>query len=123
MYEYKATVDAVIDGDTIDVDIDLGFRVATNQRVRLRGVDTPEMNSSDPAKRAKAQEAKAFVVKWLESWAGEGRVVLIRSHKPGGGDKYGRFLADVIAPGGRSLATDLIAEGHAVAYDGGAKSP
>lgn len=118
MYEYRATLEKVVDGDSFDVRIDLGFRITTFQRVRLNGVDTPEVNSADAAERARAKEAKAFVDDWF---AGAG-TVLVRSHKPGGGDKYGRYLADVLSsPDGHSLAADLIAAGLAKPYDGGAK--
>jgi micrococcal nuclease len=126
MYEYKATVEEVIDGDTLDVEIDLGFRVTTLQRVRLVGVDTPELNSPDPAKRAAAQDAQAFVRRWVAEQNGQ---VLIQSQKPGGGDKYGRYLATVMPTGpvtgdtskGYTLGAMLIAAGHATEYTGGAR--
>jgi micrococcal nuclease len=121
MFEYKATVEEIIDGDTIDVLIDLGFRVSSHQRIRLVGVDTPEIHSSDPDKRAKAQAAKAFTTAWVESH--EGRVI-VKSQKPGGGDKYGRWLATVYPPGATTepaLNVSLISAGHAIAYGGGTR--
>jgi endonuclease YncB( thermonuclease family) len=91
-------------------------------------VDTPELHSSDPAVRTKAQAAKAFVVAWV---AEQGGKVLVHSQKPGGGDKYGRYLAMVLPTGpttgdtskGHTLNDMLIAAGHARAYDGGARTP
>lgn len=124
MFEYKARVLETIDGDTLDVAVDLGFRVQTVQRIRLLGVDTPEMHASDPAKRTRAQAAKAFTAAWVEAHRGE---VIVKSQKPGGGDKYGRWLATIYPPGTPadpslvSLNGSLIIAGHAVAYDGGAK--
>jgi len=121
VYEYRAQVEDVVDGDTLDVDVDLGFRVTTRQRIRLLGCDTPEMHSPDAAKRAAAQDAKAFTRRWVEQ---NGGAVRVRSQKPGGGDKYGRWLATVYPPGATtdpSLNAALVEEGHAAAYDGGAR--
>lgn len=85
-YQYKATVTGVIDGDTLDVSVDLGFRISVSHRVRLARINTPEINSKDLAERQKAQEAKQYVSQLL------GQPVVIQSIKD---DKYGRWLAEV----------------------------
>lgn len=84
---YSAKVLKVIDGDTIDTDLDLGFRIHTNVRFRLNGIDTPELNQSDATLKLKAQQAKQFLEEQIL-----GKDVVIMSHKT---DKYGRWLADV----------------------------
>jgi len=87
LFRYKARVVNVVDGDTLDLETDLGFRIAFLQRYRLYGVDTPEMNDPDPAVREKAVRAKAFV----EASVG-GKEVVINTHRDRA-DKYGRWLA------------------------------
>jgi micrococcal nuclease len=87
MYEYKATVTNVVDGDTLDAIIDVGFKMTTTQRIRLLGVDTAELTSKDPIERAKAQEAKLFVIEQLLS-----KLVTIQTTKA---DSFGRYLATI----------------------------
>lgn len=109
-YEYKAKIINVVDGDTIDVIIDLGFYVTTEQRMRLNGLDTPELNSKDEIERSLAQIAKIYLNTW------KGLDVTIKSYKK---DKYGRFLADVYDKNGIFLNKALIDLGYAVPYFGG----
>lgn len=85
MYEYKATITNVVDGDTIDAVIDVGFKVTTTQRLRLLGVDTSELTSKDSVERAKAQEAKLFVIEQLLN-----KSVTMKTAKA---DSFGRYLA------------------------------
>ena len=119
MYEYLARVRKVIDGDTVDLTVDMGFHVTMLQRVRLRGVDAPEIRG--PCREAGAA-AKAFVQAALP----EGTKVFIRTYKLG---KYGRYIADLkwipeepeptlqrLLEEGRDLAEALIEAGHGVAY-------
>ena len=87
LFWYKAKVVHVVDGDTLDLETDLGFRTGYLQRYRLYGVDTPEMNDPDPKAREMAVKAKAFV----EASVG-GKEVRIRTHMDRA-DKYGRWLA------------------------------
>lgn len=115
-YTYAATVLRVVDGDTIDVEVDLGFRVTTRQRVRLNGVNAPEHNT------AEGQTAIRWVHDWLARHTPSAAVV-ITSSKPGGGDKYGRFLAAIATGDGHDLATDLIAAGYAAPWDGTGAKP
>lgn len=119
MYEYKATVWRVVDGDTIDIDIDLGFRITVRQRCRLRGLNCPE-------KRGETKEAGIQATRFTEQWLGgvahqSGATyapIVIRSSKPYADDKYGRFLVDVFydTTGKNSLNEALIASGNAVPY-------
>ena len=91
MFEYSAKVVRIIDGDTIEVNIDLGFStIIHKEKVRLLGIDTPELRSKDPEEKARAQEAKKFVQNLLPV----GTDVIIRTQKDKKG-KYGRYLADV----------------------------
>jgi micrococcal nuclease len=106
-YVYSAKVINVVDGDTIDAEVDLGFYVYQRMRLRLAFIDTPEMNDKDPEKRAKAREAKDYVSDLLL-----GANVVLRTHKK---DKYGRFLAEVFVSD-KSINEHLIEKGLAVRY-------
>ncbi len=88
LYMYKATVDRVVDGDTLKVTIDLGFTVFWKSSCRFYGVNTPELKSKDVTVKARAQAAKAFVSELLPA----GTEIVIRSREL---DKYGRPLVDV----------------------------
>ena len=91
MYEYRATVRRVIDGDTLEVDIDLGFKtILKKEKLRLLGIDTPELRSRNINERAHAQEAKYFVEKLLPPDS----EIIVRTEKDTKG-KYGRYLARV----------------------------
>lgn len=103
MHEYEATLVRVIDGDTIVVDIDLGFRVTSRQPVRLYGINTPE----------RGQPGYKDATEALRSLLSAGTFV-VRTIKPE--DKYGRFLAEI-----DGVAESMIASGHAVPYFGGAR--
>ena len=93
MYNYKAKVTRVIDGDTIEVMVDLGFNVLTQVRLRLLGVDTPELRSKDASERRRAKEA---VTQLEELGVRRDAKINIHSRKTG---KYGRWLADVYVKG------------------------
>lgn len=111
MFEYAAKLVRVVDGDTIWVDIDLGFRVWYRAEVRLAGINCPE--STSDAGRVATRAAEGW-------WEQEGPNVTIKTSKP---DKYGRWLAQVVARSGRDLAADLIAAGHAVSWNGKGARP
>lgn len=118
-YTYDAKVLRVVDGDTLDLIVDLGFRVFKKVRVRLHGIDTPETfgvkKESDEYRRGK--EATAFVQAWV---GGDRREVLIRSHdgKPFDQGKYGRWLVEVFKPGvALTLNEELVKEKLAEAVD------
>jgi micrococcal nuclease len=119
MFEYRATVLKVVDGDTVDVDIDLGFGIVLkDERVRVMGIDTPESRTSDKVEDLFGEAAKARVKELLS-----GDVILKTEVNKDGEDmkgKFGRILGDFIV-GDRMLTDILIEEGHAVAYFGGSK--
>ena len=117
--EYDVIVVKVIDGDTVDVDIDLGFGIwLRNQRVRIYGIDTPESRTSDDVEKLFGLAAKKRVEELLQN-----NVVLITTDDKHGEDsrgKFGRILGDFSTNYG--LLTDiLIEEGFCVKYFGGSK--
>ncbi len=112
-YERRARPILVVDGDTLDVTFDLGFGIRHDRRVRLLGVDTPELRSSDPAERAAAEVARLFVREWLDWSSLWPLVVRTRQDRA---DKYGRLLARVWRSDGAELGRDLVDAGHARVY-------
>lgn len=126
MYEYRCKVNKIIDGDTIDVDIDLGFGVwMMSERVRVMGIDTPESRTSDKVEDLFGEAAKARVRELLTS---DEYCILKTEIDKNGEDmkgKFGRVLGDFIIDEWedepRTLTNILIEEGHAVAYLGGSK--
>ena len=121
MYEYRCRVNKVIDGDTVDVDIDLGFGIwLHDERVRIMGIDTPESRTSDKVEDLFGEAAKARVKELFESV----QLKLITEENKHGEDmkgKFGRILGDFRTPQGDLLTSKLMKEGHAVAYSGGNK--
>lgn len=115
MYEYKATVVKVVDGDTVDLNIDLGLRVHVTERIRLDGIDTPEKNSKVAEERVAALAATAFLQELLKD-----PNIVVRTKKDAQ-EKYGRYLGILINAAGLNCNEELVKAGHAVAYDGGAK--
>lgn len=112
MFEYTATVVQVIDGDTVDVSIDLGFSIQHILRLRLYGINTPETRTKNQDEKAKGLAAKTRLKELVE-----GKTVKIKTEKDET-EKYGRYLA-VIYLNNTSVNEQLINEGHAVAYFGG----
>ena len=119
MYEYRIKkVLKVVDGDTIDVDIDLGFNISYTQRVRLAGIDTPESRTKDLKEKALGLEVKDKLKKTIEA----AKVVVIKTEKPDSSEKYGRILGWLYldnAP--KSINEQLIDEGYAWGYMGETK--
>jgi len=124
-YEYKAQVLRVVDGDTIDFLIDLGFECFHKERVRLYGIDAPEIRTRNKTEKAKGKEATAFVCDKLSYLVNdkldidENPIVTIRSYKE---DKYGRYLVMVyyIENGKKyCLNQQLLNAGLAKLYEGG----
>ena len=115
MYRYKVSVVKVVDGDTIDVDIDLGFGMSyKKQRVRMLGIDTPESRTRDLVEKKFGKASKAHLKSILES----GGIQLV-SHDKG---KFGRILGELfIGDSSYSINQQMIDEHHAVAYTGGNK--
>jgi len=112
MYYYKVEVLKIVDGDTIDVRIDLGFNVWHKCRVRLVGINAPESRTSDKAEKVKGLAAKAWLTDIIQSAQAD-----IEMQSQGEG-KYGRVLG-VIFINGVNINELMIKEGHAVKYDGG----
>lgn len=112
-YLYSALVTNVVDGDTIDVEIDLGFYVVYKTRLRLNGIDTPEKNSKIPEERILAAQATSFLRERILN-----KKVIIESFKK---DKYGRFLADIYL-GEENVNLLLVDLKLALPYSGGSKS-
>jgi micrococcal nuclease len=117
MYEYRVKIVRVVDGDTVDVDIDLGFGIWIHkERVRIMGIDTPESRTRDAVEKLFGLAAK----KRLEELLGE--YSILRTIKPGkNDDKFGRILGDFIDDAGRFVTKIMMEEGHCVPYHGDAK--
>ena len=117
MYQYKAKVIKIIDGDTVDVDIDLGFSVTlAKQRIRLYGIDTPESRTRDKEEKVRGLLSKAFVV--LKSPVGS--YIRLVSHGKG---KFGRILGEIYEMDNDlvSINQQLCDESYAVPYLGQSK--
>ena len=116
MYEYHALLDRVVDGDTVDVRIDLGFDVWTKQRVRLLGIDTPESRTRNLREKRFGKLAGERVAELLP----ENQSHVIKTSIEGRG-KFGRVLADFVLEDGRTLCEVLVSERLAVPYHGQSK--
>jgi micrococcal nuclease len=119
MFEYYVKkVTKVVDGDTIDVDIDLGFDISFSSRVRLAGIDTPESRTADKAEKALGMEAKAYLKHAIDS----AKSVVIKTEKMDSSEKYGRILGWVYLDGDTESINDkMINDGHAWGYMGETK--
>ena len=123
-YNFRVTkIVKVLDGDTIDVLIDLGFDLFKKERVRIAGVDTPEKRTRDLEEKALGIDATNWLKKKLEDTiAGDGDELTIRTELVGGTGKYGRLLGWLyINEDALSLNEQMITEGYAWEYDGGTK--
>jgi micrococcal nuclease len=119
MYEYHVKkVLKIVDGDTIDVEIDLGFSVSFTQRVRLAGIDTPESRTTDLKEKALGLEVKEYLKNLLDG----AEDIVIQTEKPDSSEKYGRILGWLfINDDDTSLNEKMINDGYAWEYDGGTK--
>lgn len=125
MYEYKAEILRVVDGDTVDVDIDLGFGIwMKKERVRLYGIDTPESRTRDKTEKVFGLAAKKRLKELL------GKKCVLKTFAARDGEdmkgKFGRILGDFHVYYGEEdrwcmLSTIMLHEGHAVAYEGRSK--
>ena len=119
MYEYKCEILKVVDGDTVDVDIDLGFGIwLKNERVRIMGIDTPESRTSDATEKKFGLASKSK----LKSLLGKTGVLKTQVNKKGEDmkGKFGRILGDFVV-GTKKVSEILCEEGYAVPYFGGSK--
>jgi len=122
MYEYKAKLDRVIDGDTVDLFIDLGFGIWTKQRIRMFGINTPESRTRDLEEKKRGLAAKKRVREFLKMGP-----LTLRTQKGDSKGKYGRILGIIVCTPKDSdkysdeliINEEMIKEGHAVEYFGG----
>lgn len=116
MYEYSCTVERVVDGDTIDVVLDLGFDILYKSRVRLYGIDTPESRTRDLDEKARGKMAGAFLKEAIDN----GTKVVIQTKLKDSRGKFGRVLGDVVVDG-VNINQAMIDNYHAAAYFGQSK--
>ena len=118
-YIYRIrSIHKVVDGDTIDADIDLGFDISLTKRIRLAGVDTPESRTSDDNEKKYGLEAK----EWLKHRCEGATNIVIKTELPDSTEKYGRIIGHLfINNEPTSLNDQMIVEGYAWTYDGGTK--
>ena len=123
-YNFRVTeINRVLDGDTIDVTIDLGFDLFKKERVRVAGVDTPEKRTRNLEEKKLGIDATNWLKQKLEDTiAGDGDELTIRTELVGGMGKYGRLLGWLyVGDADTSLNEQMIEEGYAWSYDGGTK--
>ena len=108
----------VVDGDTIDADIDLGFDISLTKRIRLAGVDTPESRTADANEKKYGLQSK----EWLKHKVENAEHILIKTELPDSTEKYGRIIGHLFVNDQESSLNDqMIVEGYAWTYDGGTK--
>lgn len=119
MYEYRVKkMLKVVDGDTIDVDIDLGFDISLTKRVRLAGIDTPESRTSDKFEKTLGLESKEYLKKNIQ----DAESIVIKTELPDSTEKYGRILGWIYINGSeKSINEIMIENGYAWAYMGDTK--
>jgi micrococcal nuclease len=119
MFEYYVKkVSKVVDGDTIDVEIDLGFDISFSSRVRLAGIDTPESRTTDKIEKTLGLESKDYLKKAIDA----SKTVVIKTEKMDSSEKYGRILGWVFLDGSEvSINQKMINEGYAWGYMGETK--
>jgi micrococcal nuclease len=119
MYEYHVKkVANVVDGDTIDVEIDLGFDISFSSRVRLAGIDTPESRTTNKAEKVLGLEAKEYVKSKIK----DAKDIVIKTEKMDSSEKYGRILGWLFLDGSKvSVNEQMIADGYAWGYLGDTK--
>ena len=123
-YNFRVvSIDKVVDGDTIDVTIDLGFDLYKKERVRIAGIDTPEKRTRDLEEKALGIDATNWMKGTLEDTINGDNELIIRTELKGGVGKYGRLLGWLyVGDEELSLNEQMISEGYAWAYDGGSKN-
>ena len=115
MYEYHVKkICRIIDGDTIDVDIDLGFSLTKKERIRLAGIDTPETRTKDYEEKKLGVDAKEYLAMRMDACEN----LIVKTEKDG---KYGRMLGWLLDDDNRSLKRDMVDLGYAWTYSGGTK--
>lgn len=107
LYRYKIASWKVIDGDTVDLSLDLGFNILSRARFRLHGINAPERKQKD-----KWLQSKQYLMALLDEHSSGVVAVTIKDRK----DKYGRYLVDLITSDGQSINTMIVLAGHAMEY-------
>ena len=117
IYRIKSVL-KVVDGDTIDASIDLGFDISLSKRIRLAGIDAPESRTTNLKEKALGLESKEWLKKTLEG----AKDIIIKTEKPDSTEKYGRIIGHLfINDQETSLNNQMIDEGYALVYEGGKK--
>jgi micrococcal nuclease len=116
MYEYSCKVERVVDGDTVDVVLDLGFSILHKCRVRLYGIDTPESRTRNLDEKARGKMAGAFLKDAIDT----GKKVVIQTKLKDSRGKFGRVLGNIIVDG-KNINQSMIDNYHAAAYFGQSK--
>jgi micrococcal nuclease len=119
MFEYRVKqVTKVVDGDTVDVDIDLGFSISYSQRLRLAGIDTPESRTSDKFEKSLGIESKDYLKYKLK----DAKDIVVKTELPDSSEKYGRILGWIYVDGNtKSINEQMIEDGYAWSYMGETK--
>ena len=119
VFEYRIKqVIKVVDGDTIDVDIDLGFSISYSQRLRLAGIDTPESRTTDKLEKTLGLESKEY----LKYKFKDAKKIVVKTEKPDSSEKYGRILGWIYLDGNdKSINEQMIEDGYAWSYMGETK--
>ena len=101
-----------MDGDTLDLDIDLGFDIRYTTRVRLARINTPELHSKNPTEREKAKQAKQFVIEWFQKHNNKCIVKTIRKHDKDLKGKYGRYIVYIYDPKQKECLNTLLVQNN-----------
>ena len=119
MFEYRIKqILKVVDGDTVDVDIDLGFSISYSQRLRLAGIDTPESRTTDKLEKTLGLESKEYLKYKLK----DAKKIVVKTEKPDSSEKYGRILGWIYLDGNdKSINEQMIEDGYAWVYMGKTK--
>jgi len=115
LFHYKATVGRVVDGDTIDVTLNLGFDIYYKGRIRFMGINAPESRTKDAVEKEAGLAAKRYVEDWISAL--EHKVIIETSLDEKG--KFGRILGRILNEEGECLNDEMVSLGHATPYHGG----
>ena len=116
MYEYKCKeIKKIVDGDTLDVVLDLGFNIFHSCRVRMAGIDTPESRTRDLDEKARGKLAKEFLKNWVTEYENNKKNIVIKTQKEKAKGKFGRVLGELWVEG-VNVNEDMIQSYHAVPY-------
>ena len=116
MYEYKCKeIKKIVDGDTVDVVLDLGFNIFHSCRVRMAGIDTPESRTRDLDEKARGKLAKEFLKNWVTEYENNKKNIVIKTKKEKAKGKFGRVLGELWVEG-VNVNEDMMESYHAVPY-------